>query len=500
MNRLKKIGEELQLLQHAVALLGWDQQTGLPSGGGEERARQIALLEGSFHEKLTSPEVGELLSRLGVADENPSGNPELPELDGLYCRNLHRIYSRETRLSKKLVEKLAEETSRGLNVWVEARQKSDFSLFKNQLITIVDLVREKAEMLGYNEHPYDALLDEYEPWAKTKAVETVFSTVKAGLVELLDKIKESPQVDDSFLHLHYPIDRQEVFGRTVLKDLGYQFDRGRLDVSPHPFTTTLGADDVRITTRYNENFFNTGIFGTIHECGHALYELGFGDTIRGNLLAEGTSLGIHESQSRTWENKIGRSLPFWNHYFPALKKVFPDNLSGVTEVQFYKGINKVAPSFIRVEADEVTYNLHIILRFELEIQLVTGNLNVADLPDAWNEKSRDLLGILPDNDADGVLQDLHWSTGALGYFPTYSLGNFYGAQFFEVMKREIPELERVIESGNFKPILTWLRDKIHRHGSCFSAEELCTRVTGESLNADSFLNYLNTKFSSIYEL
>lgn len=460
----------------------------------------MALLEGLIHEKLTSPEVGDLLGQQGGTNENRSGGRELSGLDNSYLRYLSRIYSRATRLSKRLVEKLAEETSRGLSVWVEARQKSDFTLFKDQLKVIVDLVREKADMIGYEDHPYDALLDEYEPWARTNAVGEVFSNVKAGLVELLDRIMGAPQVDDSFLHLHYPIDRQEVFGGTVLKDLGYDFDRGRLDVSPHPFTTTLGTDDVRITTRYSENFFNTGIFGTIHECGHALYELGFAEDIRGNLLAEGTSLGVHESQSRTWENQIGRSQPFWNYYFPKLQKVFHEPLSGITAEKFYKGINKVTPSYIRVEADEVTYNLHIILRFELEIALITGNLTVADLPGAWNEKSKELLGILPENDADGVLQDLHWSSGALGYFPTYALGNFYGAQFFRAMKKDIPDLESEIVTGNFSPILTWLRENIHQYGSRYSAEELCTRVSGGSLDAAFFLEYLNTKFSSIYEL
>ena len=500
MERIKAIGSELQLLQHTEALLGWDQHTGMPPSGAEERARQSGLLVGLYHEKLTSPAVGDLLKRLGVSEAGVPDDSGLSELDQAYLRYLHRIYARATKLTKQLVEKLAEETSKGFGVWVEARQKADFSLFEKQLETIVGLVREKAEMLGYDDHPYDALLDEYEPWAKTEAIGKVFAAVKTGLVDLLQSITDAPQVDDSFLNRNYLIAKQEEFGRKVLIDLGYDFARGRLDVSPHPFTTTLGVDDVRITTRYNETFFNTGIFGTIHECGHGLYELGFGDDIRGNLLAEGASLGIHESQSRTWENQVGRSLPFWEHYFPVLQELFTENLATVSVEQFYKGINKVAPSQIRVEADEVTYNLHIILRFELEVALITGKVNVADLPGAWNEKSRELLGTVPDNDGEGVLQDLHWSSGAIGYFPTYSLGNLYGAQFFSAARKAIPNLESDIGKGDFSSLLTWLRENIHQHGSRYSADELCSRVTGESLQASYFLDYLNGKFRRIYEL
>ncbi len=498
--RLTTLGKEIHTLVHTAAVLGWDQHTYMPEQGTRERAKQISLLEGMIHEKITAPEISALLSDVEAVPENPKGNASLPEPDRAYLRHVHRLHHRAKKLSRDLVEKLAEETCNGQAVWVEARKKNDFHLFQPHLERILKLTREKADMLGYEEHPYDALLDEFEPWVRTSQVERVFKEVKDGLVPIISAVAETEQVDDSMLYRSYPKDKQEAFGRKVLEDIGYDFSRGRLDVSAHPFTITLGADDVRITTRYNEGFFNTSIFGTIHECGHGLYELGFSDEIRGNLLADGTSLGIHESQSRTWENLIGRSRPFWNHYFPELRKLFPENLEGVSEEAFYKAINKVTPSLIRVEADEVTYNLHIILRFELETALVTGSLAVEDLPGAWNDKFNEMFGISPGSDADGVLQDVHWSAGLMGYFPTYALGNLYGSQFFNVLRKDIPGVDDQIRSGNFSEILSWLQSRIHHHGSAYTADELCNEITGESLNPRYFLDYIEKKFSQIYDL
>jgi carboxypeptidase Taq len=307
-------------------------------------------------------------------------------------------------------------------------------------------------------------------------------------------------VDTQFLEHSFSVEKQEEFGRYLLGKLSYPLDRGRLDVSAHPFTTTLGFDDVRITTRYHENLLLSSISGTIHETGHALYELGFPEEMRGTLLAAGTSLGIHESQSRTWENVIGKSRSFWEHNLPELKRLFPDQLGAVSVDQFYRAVNKVEPSLIRIEADEVTYSLHIVLRFELELRLLTGDLAVADAPTAWNERMECLVGIRPDSDANGILQDTHWASGLMGYFPTYALGNLYGAQFTKKMRSDLPNLDNEIASGNLEPILDWLRSNVHVHGSALTANEVCEKVTGESLNPQYFIDYLEAKFGEIYDL
>jgi carboxypeptidase Taq len=382
---------------------------------------------------------------------------------------------------------------------VEARKAAQFNKFSGQLAVILALVREVSSCLGFEDHPYDPLLDEFEPWLKTAEVGEVFAGLREGLKRLLDRIKGSGKtVDTEYLSRTYEIEKQKSFGLRVLEALGFDFKRGRLDESAHPFTTTLGSDDVRITTRYDDRFLPSAIFGTIHECGHGLYELGFDPSVRGTLLAEGASLGLHESQSRMMENMIGRSLPFWTHFYPPLKRLFPDSLADVDLRRFYEGVNRVTPSFIRVEADEVTYNLHILLRFELEKQLVSGELAVDDLPAAWNAKMEELLGLKPPDDAKGVLQDIHWSGGTFGYFPTYSLGNLYAAQFFSTLKGDVPDWCKQVERGRFQTILAWLKENIHKHARVYPARELCTRVTGEPLNPRYLLEYLEEKFGDIY--
>jgi carboxypeptidase Taq len=365
---------------------------------------------------------------------------------------------------------------------------------------LVQLNIEKAERYGYEEHIYDALLDQFEPFMKTREVERVFDGLRDSLVDLVRRISEAPQVDDVFLHHSYPAERQELLGNEFLNALGYEFNRGRLDVSAHPFTTTLGPNDVRITTRYHEDLFASAVFSTIHEAGHALYELGVDPKYHNTLLATGTSLGIHESQSRLWENMVGRSREFWSHWFPRVKELFPEQLSGVEKEQFYRAINRVEPSLIRIEADEVTYSLHVILRFQLEVKLMTGELEVKDLPEAWNTTMEELLGITPPSDAKGVLQDVHWSMGAIGYFPTYALGNLYGAQFLRTMLREIPDVYDKVAAGEFAPILSWLRERIHCHGAAKTPKELITEVTGEELDPEYFVRYLESKYGEIYGL
>ncbi|RKX85731.1 MAG: carboxypeptidase M32 [Spirochaetes bacterium] len=498
--KLKELTKDVVLLEHAIATLSWDQETYMPSKAIGEKGEQLALLQGIMHEKVTSSEIGKFLEILGAGDNTPSGIVDsATTTDKAFIKELYRQYKIQTRLSKKLVTDLALETSLSQAAWIEARKKSDYSIFKPHLNKVLELTKQKAESIGYNETPYDALLDEFEPWTTAKEVDDIFKSTQPWLTEFIGKINNSKQVDDSFLLKDFDISKQEVFGRKVLQDMGYSYDRGRLDVSAHPFTTTLGQDDVRLTTRYQKDFFKTGLFGIIHECGHGLYELGFGDNIKGNLLASSTSLGIHESQSRTWENIIGRSMSFWKYYYPELQKYFPENLENISLDNFYKGINKVEPSLIRVEADEVTYNLHIILRFQLEQELISGTLSVGDLPEAWNSKTKDFFGITPDSDANGVLQDIHWPMGAFGYFPTYALGNMYSAQFTSKMNKEI-DVDKSLENGNLINILDWLRENIHKYGASKTASELALDITGEKLNPEYFKKYLENKYKQIYDL
>lgn len=497
---LKKAARELYLLEHTQATISWDMETNMPEAGNEERSDQLALLEGIMHRKLTSPETGRLLSVLGADDEKPEGKGDFLIEDKAFIREMYRSYSRASRLPESLVTEMARQTGLSHNSWVSARRDKDFSIFEKDLTKIIELNREKAEKIGYKDQPYDALLDEYEPYMTARGVEDVFGPLGEKLADLTSRIASSKQVDTSFIEKPFPVDRQDSFGRSVIKKMNYPESRGRLDISAHPFTTTLGADDVRITTRYDENLVLSGLFSNIHECGHALYELGTGEKIRGTLLSNGVSLGIHESQSRFWENMVGRSIPFWEYYYPDFQKTFPENLKDVPLELFYKAVNKVSPSFIRVEADEVTYSLHVILRFELEKAMLSGELKVSSLPDAWDSRMKELLGITPADAAEGVLQDVHWSAGLVGYFPTYALGNLYAAQFENSMRKAMPGMDDDIRNGELGNILGWLRGNIHQHGMIYPAAELCRRVTGEDLNPTYFTDYLENKYGGIYGL
>lgn len=498
--KLRAIDKELLLLEHTNALLMWDEETYMPEKSIEERSEQVALLQSIIHDRLTSPQVAELLAAAGSSDSNPRGDSALPDETRAFLRALHRKHGREVKLPSKLVTELVRAATIGQAVWREARSRSDFSHFAPQLRELVGLTIRKAECLGFADHPYDALIDEFEPWTTTAQVRSIFAGLEKRLGGLVARIKSARKVEDGFLSADYPEETQAEFSKILLAGMGYDLARGRLDKSAHPFTTTLGRDDVRITARYNRNFVKTGIFSVVHEAGHALYELGFSESIGGSLLAAGTSLGIHESQSRLWENIIGRSEPFWRCYLPQLARLFPSQLEGLSLERFYRGINKVEPSLIRIEADEVTYSLHIILRFDLETRLVAGELGVGDLPEAWNRRMEELFGLLPDSDSSGVLQDIHWSMGSFGYFPTYALGNLYGAQFAAAMRTAIPNLDSEIASGNLRVILEWLRREIHVHGAALTAAELCERVTGQALSPEFFLTYLEQKYAPIYDL
>ena len=503
LRKLQNIDREIQLLVHTAALLQWDQETGMPSEAIGERADQIALLEGLIHDRLTSGEAGDLLRDAGFtgAERISPDEDGAERVEKAFIRSFGRAYERAAKLPRRLVTEMAQAASQSQAAWIEARKNSDFGHFQPHLERILSLVTEKAAAIGYKEQPYDALLDEFEPGMLTSHLKPVFEKLREQLSALVGKIVSFQDVDDSFRYRSYSPEKQREFSLEILRDMGYDFKRGRLDESAHPFTTSLGGSDIRITTHYKEKDLLNALFGTIHEGGHGLYELGIDPKLHGTILGEGTSLGIHESQSRTWENLIGRSPFFWKHYFPRLRDVyFPEELSDISEMNFIRGINKVERSLIRINADEVTYSLHVILRFELELAMLNGDLQVKDLPQAWNEGMRRLLGTTPPDDAAGVLQDVHWSMGAIGYFPTYALGNLYGAQFLNTLRQDIPEMDQFMSNGKFLEIREWQREHIHSPGSIFTAEELCLKVTGEALNPDYFISYLERKFHRLYDV
>jgi carboxypeptidase Taq len=498
--RLRELDREIQLLRHSAALLNWDQETKMPKGGIVERSEQLALLEGLSHERLASVELGDLLDAAGSTEDRPAGAEDLPPRHADFLRVLRREYERATKIPTRLVREMASAVSTAQAVWVDARGSDDFPSFAPHLEKLLKLNVEKAEAIGYEKQIYDALLDEYEPSMTTERVGAVFDELKKALVPFVQELVDRGEVEDSFLHQTFPQAGQEAFCRRVLSDIGYDFSRGRLDVSAHPFTISVGGDDIRITTHYRENKLTSALFGSIHEGGHALYEMGIAEEHHGSLLGKGTSLGIHESQSRTWENMIGRSISFWHRYFPVLKEYFPGLLDEVGLGAWIRAVNRVQPSLIRIEADELTYSLHVILRFELELALVNGEIPVSDLPGRWNEAMQRLLGVQPKNDTEGVLQDIHWAMGAIGYFPTYALGNLYGAQFYRKMEKDLGDVDPRILNGDFESLRKWMEENIHRHGSSRLPAELLEELTGEVLHAEPYISYLREKYGKIYEL
>ncbi len=495
---------EIQRINSAASVLSWDQETYMPAGGGEARAEQIAVLQGIAHQKLVSSDVQSLLSQWvdpasGQAADRPGNTWDEPSRSLL--REVWRDFSRAQKLPSDFVMKLSRECSLAQQVWAEAKQHNKFSMFLPNLRTVLQLKREEAEYLGYEGSPYNALLDVYEPGATIATLQPMFTVLKTRLVPLLKKITQSRvRIDDSVLHRSYDHGRQLEFGRLVLTAMGYDFERGRLDLSAHPFTTSFHPTDVRVTTRVHEHELQSCLFSCIHEGGHGLYDQGLDQRYFGTPLGDSVSLGIHESQSRLWENCVGRSKPFWRFFYPILQQTFPDQLHGMGIDQFYAAINCVKPSLIRVEADELTYNLHIMLRFEIEQGLVEGKTQPEDLPTIWNQKMEEYLGIRPPSDAEGVLQDVHWSFGAFGYFPTYTLGNLYSVQFFEQAKLELPQLETDIAAGQLLPLRRWLEQKIHRWGRMFTPAHLAERITGSSLRPEPFLNYVEQKYGELYQL
>jgi carboxypeptidase Taq len=496
LNQLKTILAEVSDLNNAASLLGWDQQTYMPPRGAEGRGYQLGTLGKIAHIKFTSDEVGELLDELQTYQEQLDPDSD----DARLIKVTKREYEKGTKVPPEWVANFAKETTVGYQVWQEARAENSFAKFKPNLEKIFEMRREYASFFSPYDHVYDPLLDDFEPGLKTAEVQEIFANLRPQQVALIQAIAERPQVDDSFLRQPFDEKGQWDFGVDVVTNFGYDWNRGRQDKSAHPFTESLGVDDVRITTRVDPENLSPCLFATLHEAGHGLYELGVDRSLARTPLAQGTSLAIHESQSRMYENLVGRSLPFWEFYYPKLQNTFPAQLGGIDLERFYKGINKVEPSLIRVEADEATYNLHIMLRLELEIALMEGSLEVADLPEAWNERMQEYLGITPPNDADGVLQDVHWSSGLIGYFSTYALGNLISLQLWEVINKDIPDLPDQIRRGELYPLLEWLHENIHRHGAKFEPQELVKRATGSGIDPTPYMRYLQTKFGEVYNL
>jgi carboxypeptidase Taq len=483
--------------------LQWDQETYLPPQGVADRAEQLALLEGIAHERFTNPEIGHLLERVGSEPQNPRGDERLPPLERDFLKVLCRNYDRAVKLPPDLVSAAARAEGLSQAAWAEARRNNDFAAFAPHLETMLDFARRKAVCWGYGETGggktvYDGLLDIHEPGMTAADIAAVFEPLGEQLGALLRRIVAAEPGEASFLTKEFDPADQAAYNQELMRNLGFDLRRGRLDVSVHPFTTSLGFDDIRITTRYFKDNVLSGVFSTIHESGHAFYEMGLSPELRGTCLAEGISMGIHESQSRLWENVIGRSRAFWEAQYPGFKARFPRQMEGVDADAFYRAVNRARPSLIRVDADEVSYGLHIILRFELEKKLFAGDLAVKDLPGAWRKGMKDLLGLEPETDAQGVLQDVHWSMGSFGYFPSYALGNLYGLQIWKKLRRDLPDVEKAIARGDFGDLHTWLREKIYVRGCRPDPAELLMEITGESLSAIPFLEYIKSKYAELY--
>ncbi len=506
LEKLHTIDSEYRHLERVQALLQWDQETYLPEHGVEERAEQLALIEGIAHRRLVSGETGRLLAELGSVSENPRGREDLPGIERDFLRVMRRRYDRADKLPNDFVSAAAKAEGLSQAAWVSARLNNDFQAFLPHLRNMIDIARKKAEYWGFGGGGkaglYDGLLDIYEPGMGAAETGKMFAVLRNRLTALLKKIRACPGPDTSFLNQEFPVEAQAVFNRKLMDYIGFDGRRGRLDISAHPFTTTLGSGDIRITTRYFPRNLLSGLFSVIHESGHALYEMGFPPELRASCLADGASMAVHESQSRFWENVIGRSAPFWEGLYPRLTEFFPEQLMlrRVTAGDFYRAVNEVKPSLIRVDADEVSYSLHIILRFELEKQLISGTLDPEKLPGVWREYTREYLGLESETDADGVLQDIHWSMGSFGYFPSYALGNLYGLQITRKLRQDIPGLDSLVAAGQFKPLHEWLAENVYRWGCRLEPSDLIVKITGENLHPRDFLEYIENKYAALYDI
>lgn len=496
LEQLKERLGEVSDIGRAISVLSWDQQVNMPAGGNEARGQQMATLSKIAQEKFIADEVGQLIEELKQEFESMDADSD----DAAMIRVAARNYDKAKRVPPEFIEEQAIVSSKAFEAWMEARSKSDFSIFRPHLEKVVELVQKYISFFPAGIHPYDTLLDDYEPGMKTEEVKEIFNALRPKQVKLLRAIAASKQVKDEFLFKKYNEKKLMDFGVNVVTKFGYDWSRGRQDKAPHPFETTFSVNDVRITTRYEDDNPLATLFSTMHESGHAMYEQGINPAYERTPLSGGTSLAVHESQSRMWENLVGRSMSFWEYFYPELKKTFPAQLDGVSLKSFYKGINKVEPSLIRVNADEATYNMHIMLRLELEIGMVEGTMAVRDLPEIWNAKMQEYLGITPPDDARGVLQDIHWSGGAIGYFSTYALGNLVSAQLWEKIRKDIRNLDDQICKGNFTELRGWLRKNVHQYGHKYEPQALMQKVTGSKITPEPYVRYLTKKYSEIYGL
>lgn len=480
---------DINALRAACAIMEWDQQTYMPKGAGEARAEHLSLLERMAHEILVSDETARLI-------ESASKEAEPDSEDAALVRVSRRTHDQAVKLPVAFVAEKTRLQSLSFESWVKARAENNFAGFAPLLEQMFDIARQEAEYRGYKIHIYDALFDLYEEGATQSDAAQMFATLKQPTIDLVNAIRDKGPVDDSFLYGTWDVHAQQAFTEGLVQKIGFDMNRGRQDTAAHPFCTTFAVGDVRLTTRFKD-YLPSAIFGSLHEAGHGMYEQGSPSKYDRTPLAGGVSLGVHESQSRTWENIVGRSHAFWKGQYAGLQGAF-SALKDVPLDRFFRAVNKVEPSFIRVEADEVTYNLHVMIRFELECELLTGTLKIADLPHAWNQKYQEYLGITPANDAQGCLQDVHWSGGMIGYFPTYSMGNLLSYQIWGALRADVPDVDSQIEAGNFAPVLGWLTEHVYQHGCRFIPKDLVQRVTGKPLGSEDYLTGLHGKYREIY--
>ncbi len=486
-------------LHYAGSLMNWEQETFMPEGGAPSRARALGAVSHVAHEMGTSLEFARLLEAAEAEGAAERLEPDSDEARLLWW--VRRDFELDAKLPARFVAELSEQTSLANQVWQAARRDNDFARFAPHLEAVTSLQRQLADFLGYGSHPYDALLDLYEPGMTTQETQRIFADLRERTVPLVHAIAARQEaVDSSFLRQHFPEAQQWALARAATVQFGYDYQHGRMDRAVHPFCSGLAPDDVRITVRVDEHLFNACFFAALHECGHALYEQGLPEALQAFPTGRAASSAFHESQSRLWENLIGRSRSFWDYYYPHVQAAFPDQFGSVAQEDFYRAINRVQPSLIRVEADEVTYNLHIMLRADLEIAMIEGSIGIMELPRLWNEKMEEYLGVTPRTDTEGVLQDTHWAIGLYGYFPTYTLGNVLSVQLFEAAQRDQPALLQGIAQGEMGTLLGWMRQHVHSQGRRWLPQELLLRATGKPLDADPYVRYLQTKFSDIYGL
>jgi carboxypeptidase Taq len=498
--QLKQLKEkllEIQDLGMVNAVLGWDQATYMPPGGAPARGRQSAMIAKMAQEKAIDPEIGKLLDQLDPwAEQQPYDSD-----DAALVRVARREYDQAVKIPPALIGEFYAHSALSYQAWTKARPENDFKSVEDNLKKTLELSRKIADCFPGYEHIADPLIDLSDYGMKATSVKEIFTELREELVPLVKAITDKEEIDNSLLHQSFPIDKQKDLGVSIIKDYGFDFERGRQDLTHHPFMTKFSLGDIRITSRFQEKDFGDGLFSTLHESGHGMYELGIKPELEGTPLANGTSSGIHESQSRMWENVVGRSKGFWSHYLPKAQEIFPEQLKDVSLDQFYKAINKVSRSLIRVDADEVTYNLHVMIRFDLELQMLEGTLEIKDLPEAWHARYESDLGLRAPDDVDGALQDVHWYSGLIGgAFQGYTLGNIMCGAFYAAALKTHPEISDQIAQGQFGTLHTWFKDNIYQHGSKFTANELVERVTGGPLSIAPYIDYLKTKYSEIYQL